>query len=79
MAFHLHPAKEDSKNNGEQDMEYSLVLHDGTGITESETFHYAFPAKGGDEKARDQAAKAFGGEIIHKVVELQKTKTMDVS
>jgi hypothetical protein len=64
--------------DGVRDMEYSLVLHDGTGVTESETYHYPFPGKGTDAEGINKAAIKFSREVLGRILELQRTKSMDV-
>jgi hypothetical protein len=86
MAFHFHPAKGDSKGRDfadeskgkEGDMEYTMVLHDGTGVMESETFHRDFESHKGEE-ARAKAAADFAEEVLVRLIDVQEKQKMDVS
>ena len=64
---------------GTRDMEYSMVLHDGTGVTESETYHYAFPGKGAGAEELGKAGIKFSRVVLERILELQRSKSMDVS
>lgn len=64
---------------GMRDMEYSMVLHDGTGVTESETYHYAFPGKDAGEEELQKASIKFSRVVLGRILELQRVKSMDVS
>lgn len=61
------------------DMEYSAVLHDGTGVTDSETFHHPFDVEGKSEEERTKAVKGFSNEVINLIRRIQTEKSVNVS
>jgi hypothetical protein len=89
LALQLHDRTPPSDNgeasktdNGDKhlrDMEYSIVLHDGTGVTESETYHHPYAGRLEEEDTLSDAARALTEEIIGRMAEIQKTKSVDVS
>ena len=69
----------DEQREDARDMEYSMVLHDGTGVIESETYHYAFPGKGAGKEELNDASIRFSRVVLERILELQRVKSMDVS
>lgn len=80
MAFDLHePTESEVQQGKKREIEYSMVLHDGTGVTESETFRYKFDGNGQGEEGREKEAHGLAGEVLGRIVDLQREKKMDVS
>ena len=68
MAFKLVNHDNDKKNM----VEYSMVLNDGTGVTEAETFYHEYEEENG-------LASKIAEEVLRKMMDLQSEKKMDVS
>ena len=62
-----------------RDLEYTMILHDGTGVVESETFHFQYHTKGKDEDGLAKEAKSFSIELMRLMRSVQTDKGMNVS
>ncbi|OCF61516.1 trehalose synthase [Kwoniella mangroviensis CBS 10435] len=81
LALSLSPQPTDRKPDGSdpgRELEYSAVLHDGTGVVESETFHtrYYSHGKEGDDLAEEN--KRIGREVLGLIRSIQTDKGMNV-
>ncbi|WVR09670.1 hypothetical protein IAU60_006745 [Kwoniella sp. DSM 27419] len=77
LAFTLAPPDDKSKSNG-RELEYSMVLHDGTGVVESETMHYRYHDHGKDLEQRLEENKKFGMELLGLMRSIQTDKAMNI-
>ncbi|ORX40487.1 trehalose synthase [Kockovaella imperatae] len=71
-------AASESGDKSRRDLEYTIVLHDGTGVIGSETFHYVWHTHGLDDEARKDQAKSFAGEVLATMREIQTTRSMKI-
>lgn len=55
------------------------MLHDGTGVTDSETFHHPFDVEGKSEEERTEIVKGFSKEVIKLIRRIQTEKSVNVS
>ena len=72
IAYTLAPA---SEGKSTRDLEYTAVLHDGTGVVGSETFHMDYNEKNGEVAE----AKRVSGEVLKLMRKIQTEKGMNVS
>lgn len=63
----------------ERTVKYRLIIHDGTGVVEAETFSQPYDAGIGDEVARVKMARRLLKEVMGKLMDLQRCRMMDVS
>jgi len=59
-------------------LEYSCVLHDGTGVVESESYTFDFTVYE-DEKKAAKEVQRFGEELLALMRKIQTNKGMNVS
>ncbi|WWC91987.1 uncharacterized protein L201_006941 [Kwoniella dendrophila CBS 6074] len=81
LALSLGDQPEDNNNNGKdqgRDLEYSAVLHDGTGVVESETFHTKYYTKDKNEDQLAEENKRIGREVLGLLRSIQTDKGMNV-
>ena len=80
IAFKLAPQPQvkDNQVDPGRDLEYTIVLHDGTGAIESETFHFQYHTQGLDDDAQTNEAKRFAGELLAVMRRIQSQKSMKV-
>ncbi|ORY25443.1 hypothetical protein BCR39DRAFT_544106 [Naematelia encephala] len=77
LAFQISPPTDDPTKP--RDLEYTVVLHDGTGVVESETFHFDYhQQKDGDEAGKTAEAKRFAQQGLALVRSVQTQKGMNV-
>ena len=72
IAFILAPA---SEGKSSRDLEYTAVLHDGTGVVGSETFHMDYNEKNGEVAE----AKRVSEHVLKLMRKIQTEKGMNVS
>ncbi|KAL7423872.1 hypothetical protein Q5752_001457 [Cryptotrichosporon argae] len=77
LAFTL-ASPESAGADGGRDLEYTAVLHDGTGVVESETMHLTYRPKDGSDKALAEESKRIAMEVIHVIRHTQDNKGMNV-
>ncbi|KAK8853482.1 hypothetical protein IAR55_004189 [Kwoniella newhampshirensis] len=80
VALQLHPQPsipEGGEDPG-RDLEYSVVLHDGTGVVESETFHTKFWTEDKDDEGLANEAKRVSREMLAVQRSVQTEKGMNV-
>ncbi len=65
IAFLLSPESEDGKKA--RPLEYTIVLHDGTGVTESETYDLKVETFGKDESGKNEEAKRVSLHVLDQV------------
>jgi hypothetical protein len=68
---------EDGEDQG-RDLEYTCVLHDGTGVTESETFHMTIYTLGKDEDGMTEEVKRVRNEVFGMIAKVQKSQSLNV-
>ena len=78
MQLAPQPELKDGQDPG-RELEYTAVLHDGTGVVESETFHFNYKCHGKDEDALASEAKKFSTEVLALMRSIQTDKHMKVS
>ena len=81
IAFQLAPQpviKGGQEDKG-RDLEYSVVLHDGTGVTDSETFHFQYHTHDLDADEQGEEAKKFTSEMLGVMRKIQSEKSLKVS
>ncbi|WVQ94959.1 hypothetical protein IAU59_002049 [Kwoniella sp. CBS 9459] len=61
-----------------RELEYSAVLHDGTGVVESETFHTRYYVEGKDSEGKAEENKRIGREVLGLIRSIQTDKGMNV-
>ena len=75
FASSLSPA--DGDDSKPRDLEYTVVLHDGTGIIETETLHFDFAVYEDEDKA-EKEVKRFANETLALLRKIQTNKHMNV-
>ena len=75
IAFSLAPS---SDGKSTRNLEYTCVLHDGTGVTESETFNHEF-RDADDEQGKTAEAKKVSQEVLKVMRKIQTEKKTNVS
>jgi hypothetical protein len=75
LALKLHPAQ---TNNKTRDLEYTVVLHDGTGVVESETYHHDFDIASENEHEQGEEASRFAGKLLDVIRKVQTEKGYNV-
>ncbi len=76
FASSLGPIKSEDKS-APRDLEYTVVLHDGTGVIETETFHFEFTVYE-DERKAEKEVKRFSNETLGLLRDIQSNKRMNV-
>lgn len=62
-----------------RDLEYSAVIHDGTGIIDSETFHTTFHTYGKDEDGLAAEMKRVARDMLYLLRAIQTNRQVNVS
>ena len=75
LAFSLDPQ---STEKPAKNLEYTVILNDGTGVVESETYHFDFRTHGLDAEGQAVEAKRFAREILQLIRMIQTKKGMNV-
>lgn len=78
MAFDITSDKTESKYT-RRAVNYTMVLHDGAGVIESETFSHPFDVKAGGELGKQREAKGLLKSVMERLTTLQRDKMIDVS
>lgn len=65
LAFKLHPQPKDGK--AKRDLEYAMVVHDGTGVVEGETFTTQVQIEGADQEQVRGEVKRVSEEVMGRV------------
>ena len=74
LAFQLA----DGPSAAERDLEYTAVLHDATGVVESETFHMQVKLGGDDKEMVEKEAWRVSQEVLELLQKIEKEKSMNV-
>lgn len=69
LAFQLAPDTDSSKDSGRQ-LKCATVIHDGTGVRDSETYHTTFHSRGKNKDELALETKRVTQEILEKIREL---------
>lgn len=77
LAFKLHPQPDDQK--AERDLEYAMVVHDGTGVVESETFTSKVTTSGKSEDGLKEEVKRVSSEVLRRVRQYEEDRHVKVS
>ncbi len=75
IAFNLAPV---SPGKSTRDLEYTAVLHDGTGVVESETFRFDYQVQT-EDRGEASEAKRVSAEVLKVMRKIQTQKGMNVS
>ncbi len=75
IAFALDPPSSDKPHT--RTLRYTAVLHDGTGVVETETFHYPYQHEEGEDAIAGEAKKV-SQEILQLMRRIQTKKGMNV-
>jgi len=77
LAFKLHSQPEDK--DAKRELEYAMVVHDGTGVVESETFTTLVTTAGNDQNGLKEEVKRVSKEVLGKVRQYEKERHIKVS
>lgn len=77
LAFKLHPQPEEQ--NASRDLEYAMVVHDGTGVVEGETFTMQVCTSGMKEEQLREEVKRVSKEVLGRVREYETDRGVKVS
>jgi hypothetical protein len=77
LAFKLHPQPEDDKD-GKRDLEYAMVVNDGTGVVEGETFTTQVITSGKTREGLAEEVKRVGKEVLARVREYEEDRHVKV-
>ena len=77
LAFKLHPQPEDA--DAKRDLEYAMVVHDGTGVVESETFTTHVTTAGKNQDGLKEEVKRVSREILDRVRQYEEDRHVKVS
>ncbi|KAK4689437.1 hypothetical protein P7C73_g671, partial [Tremellales sp. Uapishka_1] len=76
IAFHIEPSTKETHDG--RDLEYSAVLHDGTGVVESETFTMKIYTDGKDEAGLVEEAHKVSIKVLGLIGKIQREKHVNV-
>lgn len=76
FASSLAPAEPENPSKPRK-LEYSVVLNDGTGVVESETYNFDFKVREDEDEAAAEV-KRFGKEVLALIRRIQTNKGMNV-
>lgn len=79
LALQLHPEPESDEDDIKRDLEYALVVHDGTGIVEGETFKTKIRTKGLDSDQLTEQVREMSKEVLGKVKAYETDRGLKVS
>jgi len=77
LAFKLHPQPD--QKDAKRDLEYAMVVHDGTGVVESETFTTQVTTAGKGEEVLKDEVKRVSREVLGKVRQYEENRRVKVS
>jgi len=67
-----------SKSDDKRNLEYTVVIHDGTGVIESETYNIEMNIKEGKQHAEPEEASRISEDVLQKIGRVQREKGMNV-
>jgi hypothetical protein len=76
LAFKLHP--QPKEQDAKRDLEYAIVVHDGTGIVEGETFTTQVKIAGTNQEGVRDQVKRLSGEILGRIREYEADRGVKV-
>lgn len=76
LAFQLHPKS--GGDDGQRDLDYAIVVHDGTGVVESETFKTKIQVDGLDAAQLTHSVREMSKEVLGKVKDYEATRGLKV-
>jgi len=77
LAFKLHPQPDDKDTK--RDLEYAMVVHDGTGVVESETFTTQVTIAGKSQDELKEEVKRVSREVLVRVRQYEEERHVKVS
>jgi hypothetical protein len=77
LAFKLHPQPEDK--DAKRELEYAMVVHDGTGVVESETFTTHVTTAGKNQDGLKEEVKRVSKEVLGRVRQYEEERHVKVS
>jgi hypothetical protein len=77
LAFKLHPQPENQ--NAERELEYAMVVHDGTGVVESETITTHVSTAGKDDDGLRAEVRRVSKEVLGRVRQYEEDRHVKVS
>lgn len=79
LAFQLLPQPKDGGQGPKRKCEYAIVIHDGTGVVEGETFTTEVRTEGLGEEELTQEVRELSKEVLGKVKDYEVDRGLKVS
>lgn len=76
LAFKLHPQPEGK--DASRELEYAMVVHDGTGVVGSETFTAKVTTQGKNEDGLKDEVKRISREVLARVKQYEEDRQVKV-